>query len=363
MIHRTTQSCFVALLSLFSTVVVSAQETEEAPATPPANDVVLLQNGDRITGQILTMVDGSLTIKTSYAGELKIAMSAVQTFSSGGKLAIVLNDGSTVQAQASEADAGSVTIKSDTVPIGDPIPIASVTAINPAEKEPVKWTGSVAASFIAARGNAYTDQSNFRGQAVRRGEDDRTTVITGYASSRFRDNQGEWQTSERRVYGNLKYDYFFAEDWFTYVALAGEKDGAKSLDLRFNAGAGVGYQIAEEDDLKAYVEAGLAWFYENYATRSVPVGQDTSNSTVAARVAWDLQWDMTEDLRLVHNAWWLPGLEHQDDHLVQTNTALRYALDKNLFVQAGVFWEWDNTPAPGFKRVDTRYTLSVGLSF
>jgi hypothetical protein len=44
-------------------------------------DEVVLTNGDRITGKVVELVDGKLSIKTEYAGVVKIDWTQVETFS------------------------------------------------------------------------------------------------------------------------------------------------------------------------------------------------------------------------------------------------------------------------------------------
>ena len=351
-----------SLVALFFAITLPVQAQDPAPA-PPA-DEIYMKNGDRISGKIVTMTGGEMKVETAYAGEVTLKLDAIETFVTGSTIDLVMADGSKVKAKTRRAPGGAVILETESLPIGEPVSLGTVSGINPPAREPVRWTGDLTAAYVATRGNTDTDKTSFAARAVRRSEDDRITAGAGYTSSRDKDPATRvYTTTERRVYGNLKYDYFFAEDWFVYANLAADKDAVKFLDLRFNAGVGVGHQIVDDDDLSAYIEAGISWFFEDYDRRFVPAGTDTTNDTLAARVAWDVRWDIDEDWRFLHNTVWLPGLESQHDHVVQSESALRYALRDNLFVQGAVYTEWDNTPAPGAERIDTRYTLSVGLSF
>ena len=51
-------------------------------ATPAWADEVYLLNGDRITGTIVKMEEGVLTLQTDYGGEMKIAWGKVQRLTS-----------------------------------------------------------------------------------------------------------------------------------------------------------------------------------------------------------------------------------------------------------------------------------------
>src|SRR5215471_18786558 len=81
-------------------------------------DQVTLTNGDRITGQIVKSDDKELTLRTEFAGELKIQWKAVNTITSTAPLYIHLTSGDTLaglvttengQFRVATANTGAVT--------------------------------------------------------------------------------------------------------------------------------------------------------------------------------------------------------------------------------------------------------------
>src|SRR3989442_13654999 len=82
-------------------------------------DQLSLKNGDRLTGTIVKSDKDNLSIKTEFAGEVKVQWEAVEAISSNQPLFITLKDGQTVvgivatpdgKIEWQTADAGKVTI-------------------------------------------------------------------------------------------------------------------------------------------------------------------------------------------------------------------------------------------------------------
>jgi hypothetical protein len=66
-----------------------------AVATARADQIVL-NNGDRISGQILSADGGSLIILSPIAGKITVDLKNVRTFSTDGPIKILLSDGTTL---------------------------------------------------------------------------------------------------------------------------------------------------------------------------------------------------------------------------------------------------------------------------
>ena len=46
-----------------------------------------------------------------------------------------------------------------------------------------------------------------------------------------------------------------------------------------------------------------------------------------------------------------------------TRTGLRFPLRGGLYLNAGLEWDWDDTPAEDADKSDYRYILSIGYEF
>src|SRR5688500_17497222 len=102
-------------------------------------DEVLFNNGDRLTGKILSADGGKLKIKTSVAGEVAVDMKDVKTFTTDEPITLQLKDGNVIKDKVSAATtqnavqtAGTGTIDSQDV---------DLTLVHKVNPPPIRWTG------------------------------------------------------------------------------------------------------------------------------------------------------------------------------------------------------------------------------
>jgi putative salt-induced outer membrane protein YdiY len=312
-------------------------------------DEVRFKNGDRLTGTITSAEGGKLKITSKVAGDVTVDLKDVDTFSTDAPAAVHLNDGSVVRDRIEAGGAGAVRTAG-----GRPVPLSSVESINPNRD---RWTGSVVAGGLIARGNSDTTSLNVNAEASRRTLKDRLSGSASYIFSRDRNpDTGDKNTTADNWSAAGKYDYFFTKKVYGFASLRAEHDRIADLDLRLTPSLGVGYQWVEKPDLNFNTEAGLAWVYEEYSDAD-------SEEHVAARLAYHVDKKFNERVSLRHNLEYLPSLEDASDFNVNTDVGLRTSLTKNMFTELKVEWKYDATPAPGADKNDQRFLLGVGWSF
>lgn len=317
-------------------------------------DEVVFTNGDRLSGAISSLVDGTLSIKTDLAGEIKLDLKDVKTFSTTHPIEIHLKDGTVLHQQVKEGKPGEIAAAGGADIQAQSLPLTSLASINP---PPVQWTGSITASGILSRGNTHSEAFSLTGNAVRRGEDDRITLGAGYYFAKSRDpSTGDDATTADNWFLLGKYDYFFTKKLYGYGLTRVERDRIADLDLRISPGAGVGYQWIDKDKLHFSTEAGLGWVYESYH-------DDGTDSHPSARLAYHIDTKLNDAVSLFHNLEFLPSLERLSDFNVNADAGMRAALTEKMFSEVKVEWRYDATPAPGTSKNDLRFLLGVGWQF
>ncbi len=322
---------------------------------PAAADQVIFQNGDRLTGTILTMDAGKLEIDTALAGKVKVDWKEVATFSSDGPVALRLSDGTTVSGQAKEATPGAVRIVEAGAPEAQPVALEGTVKLNP---EPVRWKGNVTAGFSLQRGNARTIGGSVDLLASRRSEIDRITLDAGYRAARETSlDTGESITTARRLYGGLQYDYFFTRKLFGFALARGERDGVAALDLRATAGVGLGYQIFESTERNLSLQIGPTWIGEYYSN-------DTPDNEFAAlRAGWSFDQVLYEGITFFQRGHFATSVEGADHTLADTETGLRYKLFGDFYGETKLLWLYDSAPAKDRERQDLSLTVGLGYGF
>lgn len=316
-------------------------------------DKVEFNNGDVLTGKITNYDGKKLTIKTDTAGDVKVNLKDVKTFSTDEPIDIRLNDGTAFNRRAVPATQGAVGVEKGDID-AQSFTLDKIKAINP---PPVAWHGSVVLGAQISRGNTHTDRYSAAFDLNRRSESDRFTSSGQYSFGRERDNDtGDINTSADNWEVKAKHDHFWTEKWYGFVNVLVGKDRIQDLNLRFIPGVGVGYQWVESPDFNFNTEAGLAWVYEDYETQA-------TKDDISLRLAYHFDKKFNDKVGMFHNLEYLPSIEDIDSFLVKADVGVRADLTQALFIEGKIEWTHNSDPAPGNDKNDTKYTLGVGWRF
>jgi len=324
-------------------------------------DLVKFNDGTVIRGRILSMTGGEVTVQPAAGGSLKVGWDKVVELASGKTLVIRLKDGTELRGVALPgAEPGTIKVKSAGITSPATVPLEAVEAINPPEKKPVTYRGSLNAGASLSDGNTRNRTANLIGEFEARSERHRLTLGASYNYA-----EDSERITQRNAKGRMKYDFFPTKRLFIFASAFLEGDKFQDLNLRTALSAGPGYQFIDEGDfagdwfskMELYAEAGLAYFNEDFKT-----AQD--NSYVSARWSVKFDWPLASlGATLFHYHEGYPGLKQAKDLYVTTEQGIRFHLWKNVTAGFQVNFRWDNTPAKGFKRTDTLYIATIGYVF
>ena len=279
---------FAALLIAFSSFAIQLHADE-----------VVLTSGDRLAGTIYT--EGTkLTVENKYFDKVTVDLKDVKTFSMSKPVDLLLNDGSHVHGHIDSGPDGNIIFQPD-VGQAHPIAFSDIRAVAPKLNA---WLGNIILGGLLARGNTDTDQLNASIDLTERGERDRITLDASYIYARTKPpgtNQQKTETADDLL-GSGKYDYFFTTKLYGYGLIEAEHDVIASIDLRLAPSAGVGYQYIETPQLSVNTEAGVGYLYRKYS-------HDGHSRAVDARAAYHVKWKVNDQVSVVHDFEYLPGLD------------------------------------------------------
>jgi putative salt-induced outer membrane protein YdiY len=328
-------------------------------ATPSVlADEVLFNNGDRLTGKVVNVEGGKLTLDSKVGGTIKVDLKDVKTFTTDEPIEIRTKDGRRVTAKAAAGEPGTVKVDA---PAGGASGGAAATSVRVDNVKYVnfneKWTGALLAGGIFARGNTFADQANFAFDLARRTEQDRWTYTGGYNFGRQRDpGTGDKTTTTDNWLASAKYDYFLNEKLYAFGSFRYEHDRIADLDRRMTPGFGVGYQWVDRPAVWFNTEAGMAYVMEKYESGD-------TNDFVSARLAYHLKVNFNDKVSLFHRLEYYPSLETMNDYLVSTDAGVRVTLTAKMFAEYKAEFRYDATPADGAGRSDLRHIVGVGWKF
>jgi len=323
-------------------------------ATAASADVVVMKNGDRITGTIVSADGGKLIVTPDLdkTAKLNIPLADVATFSTAAPVALKLKDGSIVNQPVAQGAAGEVVPAA----VAGPVQLADIVQINPPPPPTAHWTGTVGLNGLYSHSSTDTATFGLAAAANRIGPDDKI-LLAGAYNYGVQKTDGISTTNANNWFISGEYDRFFTKQLFGYISERTEADTVNFLTLRLTPSAGLGYQWVNRPDFHVSLQAGVAWVYENYSTNP----EATESFGVKAGYHVDKSWDAGK-FSVFHDLNFTPSFE-DGDLLIQGDAGLKVALSKKLFTSVTLNATYDNHPAPGAEDLTTQLLFGLGYSF
>jgi len=327
-------------------------------ASQAGADEVVLENGDRLTGEIQHVRDGKLSLKTPYSKDpVVIDFGSIQGLKTETSITVQLEDGSRVEGPAEMTEDGQVRI----IPTGaGPVVIGDITAIKGINPPPdITYKGDLTAAAGYTTGNTETVNTNVDGKFVVRSKRQRGTLT------------GAWNYAEdtktpsaRNANGSFQYDFFFTKKLYGYANTLMEFDTFQDLAFRSTLGAGLGYQFLETSRTNLSAELGASWVHQNYYAPDNTYDPDYASG----RWAINLEVKIIPDkIVLFHFDEGYFGFEDKEDlgydFLLRTKTGLRFTLVKDFFTSIQVNVDYNNAPVQDKEKVDTAFLFGLGYAF
>lgn len=321
-------------------------------------DQIKLKNGDVITGEILKFSNKKLVVKTSYAGEIKITASEVQSLTSEKPMHIVTYDGDrSYGVLTSDQDSKNATmdiVAKDNQPVKK-VNMAEIIYINSTSDtaaDHTRWSGNINAGGTISEGNTQTRAVRFDGETIARTLNNRYTLGGTYNRATDRSVNSQFNS---RAYA--KYDYFFSSKWYGYANSSVENDRFRDIKLFTTSGIGSGYQIYESPDLNLSVEGGI-----NYTLRNFYVLQNESYPGMRWALKYDqLLFDTTT--RLFHEHEVLTGFTNDSPTTLRSKTGLRFPLIFNFNATTEFDYLWDSKPVNSVSNYDAKLLFTLGYGW
>lgn len=314
-------------------------------------DVVVLENGDHLSGRILKATGGVLELETEYAGVIKLQTAAVAEISTDAPLELHLTNGEVLKGRVTTLADKQLQVAASGDRTATAVNWAQVAAINPPPAEAVRWHGDVTLGGTMKSGNTDSRDTSVALSGVRRGERDRISLKLRYDYG----EEDKVRTAES-TYGAMKYDYFVTDKFYSFLSLELLIDEFKDLNLRTLVGPGVGYQFFEEESKALAVEAGLSYFNED---RDAAEDQ----SWLSARLGANLRYRLFDWLSFTDELLVYPSLEEMGEYQLRNEAALISSLSGSWAFKFTNIYEYDSLPAPGVKNNDLTWILGLQYAY
>ena len=330
-------------------------------------DQVVLKNGDRLSGTIIKSDNENLTLKSEFAGEIKIQWTAIEQLSSDRPIYVLLKDGQVIfgtvggargRIEVQTKDAGLVATNKEAIQL---LRSEAEQAAYVAEVDRLRnprlgdlWSGSADAGLSLTQGNADTLTVAVGAQVARATTRDKTSV---YFASLFARNSttGESLTTASAVRGGLRYDFNLSDRLFAFGSSDIEYDKFQELDLRLVLGGGLGYKVAKTERTNFDLFVGGAFNQEYFSTGlnrksgELILGEEVTNK-------------LSSVSSLAQRAVLYPNLSETGEYRFSFDTTAVTRLNKSLGWQVTLSDRFISNPIPGTKKNDLLLTTGLRVT-
>jgi putative salt-induced outer membrane protein YdiY len=286
-----------------------------------ADDVVVLINGDRLTGKIVNVTDDVIVFESPHLGGLTISRAAVKTFGPAEQIA-----------------------REREPKTGEP-------EVEVAEEKPKLWKGSCDAGYNLTKGAKDAQNAFVRFEL---GRERGPSVLHFRAQGFWGETEGE--TTAQKADGRVKYEYEFNERAYVLNQLSGAYDRIRELDAELQNGVGAGYRLIRTEKRRLSVEAG-----PNYLFRSQR-GLDDVHA-LSLRFGESCRQQINEALEFSQEFEFLQRADRFEARQFRGEATLRVALPRAMALKLTLLDEYDTAPAAGVPKNSLQFITSLGVTF
>ena len=317
-------------------------------------DVVIFDNGDRLTGEVKSLQRGLLRFKSDATGTISIEWDNVSYIQSDQNIQVETQEGLRFLGHLLRSEhPKSVTVETTSGPFElNAIRVVKMTPIE--ESATGRLDGQVQGGFNYAKATAVK-QLNLGVELDYRTE---LRIFSLQSDSTISDS-GESEASQR---SNLNVDYrrLWPNRWLTVGSVKLSRNDELGVDLRASISAGGGRFILQSNTMNLLMEGGLAVSREN-----ISGGFNDEDSLEAfGRLRWDwFTFDLPE-IDLSSNVVVFPNLTDPGRLRGDLDLSFKWEFIDDLFWQLTLYTSYDNRPAdPDAETSDYGVTTSLGWEF
>jgi hypothetical protein len=318
------------------------------------SDVITLANGDRITGEIIDLEYGQLTVKTESMGTIEIEWLDVARIDSPFSFSVEANDGNRYSGTiASGSESGHIMVTAATVTAD--LDVHNVSRLSQLEAGFVeRLTGSVSLGFDATKSSgvstlAFQFDTEYRSEKNVASLDANFTANDTAAAGTF--NQY-----------SLTYLHQFIRpgDRFWLALGSYESNEQQGIDGRLLLGGARGKYLVRRDVAEFSTFVGIAGTQE-WATGS-------SGNVQSAEALLGLQWKIFRfkhpETSLTSQLMLLPSLTESGRYRANLGVSLRHEIVKDFYADLSLNSAYDSEPpTAGADEVDYSVSTSLGYKF
>lgn len=325
-----------------------------APAFADKTDVVVLLNGDSVTGEVKSLEFGELRYSTDSMGTVSIDWEDVVSLTSNQTLQIEISNGARyfgTLVAAGDHEFIAV-VRSDGVAELKKSAVIRMTPIDVGNSFLSRLEGSISFGFNTGKASGVT-QSNLNANVRYR---TRAFLVGLSANSTITDQPD--QDTARRASITTNYQRFRPNRWYTDWFVTAERNDELGISSRYILGGGLGRYFVQTNKNQFSVLAGLVATTESF----VGDEEGTTNAEGKLSIRY-LRRILAPSTDLLFKSDIFPLLEDLSTFRSETDLTYRREIIDDLFLDLSIYHSYASDPPEGAEKEDYGVTTSLGYSF
>jgi len=342
----------------FEIVILAAVVALAAPAPAGArekSDVVVLTNGDRLTGEIKGLEYGLLELKTESLGTVRIEWPDVQRVESNYTFSVESNDGRRYYGRvAPGSNGGQLNVQDASGPVE--LAVTDVARIGQLEAGFIdRLESSVSLGFDATKS---TDVSTLKLDLETEYRSEKLLArLDGYLKVTDTPDQGRLDQYEI-TYAN---EFLRPGDYYWLALGSYESNDQQGIDGRLLLGAAHGRYWIRRQDAELSTNLGVG-FVQEWAAGAEAGGSDQASAEGLLGLQWKVFRFRDPETSLTSRIVLLPGLTETGRYRAKSSISLRHEIVKDFYVDLSFDGSYDSEP-PTDDADSLDYALASSLGY
>ncbi|HZT30074.1 MAG TPA: DUF481 domain-containing protein [Bryobacteraceae bacterium] len=369
----------VCACGFFLAASLWAQTGQQAPAAPPAPDVLLFTNGEKLIGHLVRSTGSSVVFKSDSVGEVTVDWSKIKELRAAGQYAVVQKDVKLGKHEdASKIPQGTVSASDqklevqpgqgrppETIPVSNSAYVIDQATFQRAVLRKAgffqDWTGALTAgaSLVEATQHNRTFTGGISLVRVMPTESwlersNRTTFdLTGSYGKLSQPGAPVLKTAIYHL--DAERDEYLTSRVYGFGQMALDHNYSQGLSLQQAYGGGIGWTVIRRDRQELDLKGSLNYVGQSFLAPNSALNQHLVGSTFGENFSQKFARGLvfTEELSAT------PSWNNTSAYSAAANAALLIPVYKRLSVNLSTTDTFLNNPPPGFRKMSFQFTMGA----
>jgi putative salt-induced outer membrane protein YdiY len=314
-------------------------------------DTVLIENGDILTGSVVSISGGQLVLSSDYADNIVIDMTAISQIETDGSFDLMIKNNRLKGRLRALQGVALVVTAQENIPFElQDLRFASQSKLR-TTKLMQEWNSRVDLAFEVSSGNSKTESYNTLVESdLKRDNVEHNLALL----INTEDSEGLKTKDQLDLDYGLK--LFISDQWYSALNAEYFSDPLKDVDLRITLGVGAGYQFTDNSFGALSTELGVSAVQEEL----------NGDEEVNPAIRWGVDYNryfLSQRLEFFHRQNLLIIPAQDRGQVLSSSTGLRFALNHRIDTAFRVDLNYETEPTAGNNKLDTSYSLGLGIRF